>query len=60
VSGLQGVGLCKVGTASLSAGGKCVGGRDSVVTGLGRMGEGGQCSGKEWIRMGRKSSWEGE
>jgi hypothetical protein len=31
-----------------------------MVTGSGRMGWGGEYSSREWMRRGRKSSWEGE
>jgi hypothetical protein len=30
------------------------------VTGCGRIGEGGEDGIKEWMKRGRKSSWEGE
>jgi hypothetical protein len=54
------LGLCKVGIVGWSAGGECVGGRDSLETGWGRMGGEGVGRGREWMRRGRKSSWEGE
>jgi hypothetical protein len=54
------LGFCKVGTVAWSAGGECVGVRGSVVTGWGRTGGGGEGRGREWMRRGRKSSWEGE
>jgi hypothetical protein len=31
-----------------------------MVTGWGRIGGGGEDRRKEWMRKGRKSSWEGE
>jgi hypothetical protein len=42
-----------------SVGGECVGGRGSVVTGWGKM-KGKVKMGKEWMRRGGRSSWEGE
>jgi hypothetical protein len=47
--------LCKVGTVGWSAGGECVGGWGRVVTGRGC-----ESKKKDWMRMGRNSSWEGE
>jgi hypothetical protein len=44
--GLRGAGVCIVGTVGWSAGGKCVGGRGSVVTGWERIGGGGEDRGK--------------
>jgi hypothetical protein len=41
-------------------GGECVGGRGSVVTGWEWIGGVGEVRGREWMKMGRKSSWEGE
>jgi hypothetical protein len=41
-------------------GGECIGSRSYVATGWGRTGGGGEVSGREWIRRGRKSSLEGE
>jgi hypothetical protein len=38
----RGLGLCAVGKGGLSPHGKCVAGRDSVVTGWGRMGDKGK------------------
>jgi hypothetical protein len=38
VSGIAGVGLCKVGIVGWSAGDECEGGRGSLVTGWGRIG----------------------
>jgi hypothetical protein len=55
----RGLGLCAVGTVGNSADDDCGGGRSSVVTGWGRMGGGGKDTGKEWMRRGRKSIWEG-
>jgi hypothetical protein len=46
--------LCKVGTVGWSAGGECVGGRGSDVTGWGRLGRGGEGRGREWMRWGQK------
>jgi hypothetical protein len=51
--------LCKVGIVVWSAGGECEEGRGSLVTGWGRMGREG-VGGGQWMRRGRKSSWEGE
>jgi hypothetical protein len=31
-----------------------------VVTGWGKIGAGGEDCGREWMRRGRKSTWEGE
>jgi hypothetical protein len=41
-------------------GGECVRRRGSVVTSWGRKEEGGEDRRREWMRRGRKSSWEGE
>jgi hypothetical protein len=46
--------LCKVGTVGQSAGGECIRGRGIVVTGWGMMGEGGEGTGKEWMRRVRR------
>jgi hypothetical protein len=56
---LQGAGIVCIGTVGYSAGSKCVGGRGSVVTGWERIGRGGESRGGEWMRRGRKNSWEG-
>jgi hypothetical protein len=40
VSGIVGAGLCTVGTVGYSAGGECVGGMGSVLTGWGKIREG--------------------
>jgi hypothetical protein len=40
VTDFRGLGLCTIGIVGYSAGGLCVGGRDSVMTGWGRIGEG--------------------
>jgi hypothetical protein len=53
------LGLYKVGIVSWSAGDEYVGGTSSLVTGSGRMGGEDMGRGKEWMRRGRKSSWEG-
>jgi hypothetical protein len=42
----------------LVTGGECLGGRGSVVTGWGRIEEVSEGRGMEWLRRGRKSSWE--
>jgi hypothetical protein len=52
--------LCKVGIIGWLAGGEYIGGRGSMVTGLGRIGGEGEGRGREWIRRGRISCWEGE
>jgi hypothetical protein len=52
--------LCKVDIGGSSAGDEYVGGRDSLVIGLGRMGREGEGRGRQWVRRGRKSCWEGE
>jgi hypothetical protein len=41
-------------------GDECAEGRGRVVTGWGKIGGGGKERGTEWMRRGRKSSWEGE
>jgi hypothetical protein len=41
-------------------GGEFVGGRGSVVTSWGRVGEEGENLGRVCMRRGRKSSWEGD
>jgi hypothetical protein len=38
----------------------CVGGRGRVVTSWGRIRGRGEGRGREWMRRGRKNSWEGE
>jgi hypothetical protein len=50
----------KVSTIGWTAGSECVGRRGSVVTGWGRLGGEGEGMGREWMRRGRKSNWEGE
>jgi hypothetical protein len=52
--------LCKVDIVGCSAGGECVEGSGSLVTGWGRIGGGGKGRGREWMRRGRKNSQEGE
>jgi hypothetical protein len=47
-------------TVGLSADSEFVEGKGSVVTGWGKMRRGGEGMGKEWMKGGRKSSWEGE
>jgi hypothetical protein len=42
VKDCRGLGLCKVGTVGCSVGDKCKGGRGSLVTSWGRMGEEGE------------------
>jgi hypothetical protein len=50
VSGIVGGMLCTIGTIGLSVGSECVGRRSSVVTGCGRVGEGGEDRGRERMR----------
>jgi hypothetical protein len=42
-----------------SAAGECIGGKGDLVTGWGEW-ERKVRAGREWMRRGRKSSWEGE
>jgi hypothetical protein len=52
---------CRVwGTVGWSARGECVGGKGNMVTGWWKMGRVGEGQGREQMRRGRKSSWEGE
>jgi hypothetical protein len=60
VSGIAGVGLCKVGLVGWSTGGKYVGRRFGLMTGWERMEGEGEGRRREWMRRGRKSSWERE
>jgi hypothetical protein len=57
VQNLQGLSLCTVGTVVYPAGGDCVGGNSSVVTGWGRT-EGEVKIGERVDEKGRKSNWE--
>jgi hypothetical protein len=54
----RGFELCNIGLVGWTVGDACVGGRNSLVTGWGRMG--GECEGreKEWVRRGRTIFWE--
>jgi hypothetical protein len=54
------LGLCKVGMVGWSAGGECVEGSGSVVTGWRTVGGEGERRGRKWMRWGRKSRWEGD
>jgi hypothetical protein len=47
VRGCRGLGLCKVGIVGWSVGDEYIGGRVSLVTGWGRMGEEGKGRGRE-------------
>jgi hypothetical protein len=47
--------LCKVGIVGWSLGDEYVGGRSSLVTDLGSMGEEGEGKGRECVRRGRTS-----
>jgi hypothetical protein len=52
--------MCKIGIIGWPGGDVCIRGRNSLVTGWGRMGGEGEGKWREWVRRGKTSCWEGE
>jgi hypothetical protein len=56
----KGLGMCNVGIVGWSVGDECVGWKGSLVTGWERMRGESESRGREWVRRGRISCWEGK